>query len=923
MNKIRMPLYALVFLSLNTYPVLAQKQNSIPSPDKIISDSSSTYTLLFNQIQKRSITTGSVAEIYNPQLQKTTSAFFGGLLTGRLAGLYTLQSGGEPGNDNVGLSLRGQVPFVMVDGTPQSFNSLNPEQIESVTVLKDAISTAMLGMRSSGNVILITTKKGAEGAPKIQFNAIGGIQQPLKMPRFLNAYDYGRLYNEALANDGKAPIYTQADLDAFQNGTDPIGHPNVDWQKQVLKDHAFVGRYDVTVSGGSSSVRYFANLDYLNQQGLFKTIDKNVYNTGSEYKRYIFRSNVSVDLNKTFTTFLNLFTRVQNFNEPGAFTPTIFENFKNTPNSAYNVLNTDSSLGGNRDYTSNIYGQTVLSGYRPSYSRDFKVDLGLKANLDKVVKGLWVRGTIAINAYLLEAINRSKNLVVFQQNKNAAGNPVYQQYGTIADQNNSITVNTQNRRFYTELAAGYSKQMDKHGIDALVLASNDNNMENTDLDYNYRGVSAKISYNYNQKYLAEVAVGYNSNDRYPTGHRYGLFPAFGVGWNITRENFLAGKPSWINDIKIRGSVGKTGNADIRYYAYNQYYLSYGSSYNFGETSTPVTGVTQDVLANPNFTWAKALKYNIGFDANLFKNKVTLNIDYFTNRYYDLLQSRGASVEILGTNYPDQNIGKNNYSGVELQLAYENHIGKFNYFISPNISTLKTRVVFQDEIARPYEWMYRTNQPVGQRFGYIAEGLFQSVAEVNSSAKPVGMTVLPGDIKFKDLNADGVIDTYDQTAIGTTKPLIYYGVTMGANWKGLDINILLQGVQNRDVYLSGNNYWEFQNNGRSQAYEHHLNRWTPSNPNATYPRLTVGTNLNNSQTSSYWIKSGNYMRLKNLELGYSFPTKLAGRVGFSSARIFLNGTNLLTFSSLKDRDPENTVYNYPIQRVLVAGINLKF
>jgi hypothetical protein len=507
------------------------------------------------------------------------------------------------------------------------------------------------------------------------------------MPSFLHAYDYALLYNEALANDGKAPVYTQADLDGYRNGTDPIRYPDIDWQKQVLKNQSSTGRYDLSVSGGTSSLRYFANLDYFNQQGLFDTLGSNVYNTATDYKRYIFRSNVSVDLSKTFTTFLNLFTRVQNFNEPGSGTVGIFENFKNTPNKAYNVFNSDGSLGGNKDYTSNIYGQTVLSGYRPSYSRDFKVDLGLKANLDNIVKGLWVRGTVAINAYLLEAINRSKSLVVFQQNKTTTGDTVYQQFGSTADQSNSITVNTQNRKVYTELAVGYSKLAGKHNFDALVLASNDNIMENTDLAHNYRGVSARLGYHYDEKYLAEVALGYNSNDRYPEGHRYGTFPALGLGWNISKENFFNGMPTWINDLKIRGSVGKTGNADVRYYAYNQYYTG-GSGYNFGETSTPVSGTTQGGLANPGFTWEKATKYNIGIDASLLKHKLELTVDYFTDKYYDLLQSRGASIELLGTDYPDQNIGKNNYSGFELELTYQNRAGKFNYFVAPQLVHFK-------------------------------------------------------------------------------------------------------------------------------------------------------------------------------------------------------------------------------------------
>lgn len=877
---------------------------------------SSAYQVLYG-VQQKKRSTGAITEVYSNDL-KTVSTSFQGLLTGRMAGLFSRQSSGEPGDDFPTLLLRGQAPMVMIDGTPRSFNSINPEQIESITLLKDAVSTAMMGMRAAGGVLMVTTKKGQNAAPVIQFNAISGVQRATKMPQFLNAYDYANLYNEALVNDGKAPVYTQADLDAYKNGSDPIGHPDVDWQKELLNKQAFIGRYDLSVSGGSNTVHYFADLDYLNQQGLLKKSPATVYNTASEYKRYIFRTNVSIDLSKTFTTYLNVFTRVQNFNEPGATTPGIFSGILTTPNSAYNILNTNGTLGGNREYQSNLYGQAFQSGYRPSYSRDFNVDFGLKGN---ITKQLWIKGSASINSYLLENTNRSKALVVYQQ-KGTTATPDYQQFGTIGDQQNALSIGSQNRRFYTEFAIGYSKAFGKNNIDASIVANNDNNFENSNLDYNYRALAGKVSYSYNDKYLVEAAVAYSGNDRFPKGKRYGTFPAIGLGWNITNEDFLRNRPSWLSTLKIRASVGKTGNADPRYYVYNQYYTS-GTGYNYGEAVTAINGVQLGTLANPDFTWEKALKIDGGIDASLFSNKLVFTFDYFNNKIYDILQQRGRNIEMIGAVYPDENIGKNRYSGVELQLTYQNKAGAFNYFISPNLSTLKTKVIFQDEVSRPYDWMKQTGRPVGQQFGYIADGLYQNATDIANSPKPSGMTPVPGDIKYKDLNGDKVIDAYDQAAIGTTKPLFYYGLNMGGSWKGLDLSILLQGMQNVSIYRGGNSYWEFTDNGKGQAFAHNLDRWTPSNTDAKYPRVTVGTNLNNSQVSSYWMQSGNYMRVKNIELGYTFATHLIKHAGLSGARIFINATNLFTVSSLKDADPENPSYNYPIQKVLVAGVNLKF
>lgn len=871
---------------------------------------------------KKSLSTGAISEIYTDQLTKNQTPSFGGLLQARIAGLATNQTSGEPGADGVSLSLRGQTPSVWIDGVPQAFLSINPEQIESVTILKDAVSTAMLGIRGSGGLIQITTKKGAEGPQRIAFTALAGIQKPLELPKFLNSYDYARLYNEALANDGKSAIYSQADLNAYKNGTDPIGHPDVDWQNQVLKNSAPYSRYDLSISGGRKIARYYVNLDYLNQGGLLKTEDYNAYNTNSNYKRYFFRTNVDVDLSKSVNAYLNIATRIQTSNDPGAFAQNIFYNFRATPNNAYPVFNSNGSFGGNQDYNDNLYSQAVSSGYRPSYYRDFRVDLGLKGKLDDVLPGLYVKGRLAINAYLVENINRSKTSPVYQETVNSLGNSVFQIYRNQVNQTNGISIDAQNKRFYTEVAAGYSKQFGKNFIEAIVLASNDNFAENSQLASDLKGISGKASYNYDEKYLFDIAFAYNGWQLYSKTNRYGFFPAVGLGWNLAKEDFVKDNLSWVNQFKLRGSFGKTGNNNVGYYEYNKYYTIAGG-YSFGETHSAVAGVTEGAMVNPNITWEKALKANIGIDATLFNNKISITADYFNDNYFDLLQTRGYNSQVLGNTYSRVNIGKERYSGFELQISYQDRAGDFNYFISPNLTLSKTKSVFQDEVNRNYSWMQRTGQPVGQAFGYIADGLFQNTQEISNSALPVGINPRPGDIKYRDLNNDGKIDENDITAIGNTKPQFFYGVNLGFNFKGFDFTALIQGVENRVVYLSGNSYWEFQNGGKDQAYEHHLNRWTPETAaSATYPRLSIGTNINNQQTSSYWFRPANYLRLKSVELGYSLPTSWIKKVKLSGFRFFVNGYNVFTATSLNDMDPQ--VYNgsYPIQRVLTAGVNIK-
>ncbi|MBS1563366.1 MAG: SusC/RagA family TonB-linked outer membrane protein, partial [Bacteroidetes bacterium] len=541
---------------------------------------SPTFNTLY-QTRDRRLTTAAVGEVYTNDLTKTASASFGGMLTGRLAGLQVTQSTGEPGNDDPNLYVRGQAPLVMVDGTPQSFVSLNPEQIESITVLKDALSTAMLGMRASGGVILITTKKGLKQGQSIQFTAQQGIQQPTRMLKPLNAWQYAGLYNEALANEGRPALYTQSDLDAWKNNTDPYGHPDVDWQKQILKNQAAYSRYDLSFAGAAKNARYFANLDYMLQDGLFKTEDFNVYNTNADYKRYIFRSNVEIDLSKWVSTSLNLFGRIQNTNQPGATTATIFSNLLSTPNNAYPVRNADNSLGGNLLYQDNLYGQTVLTGYRPIYERDFKADFSIKGNLDRITKGLWIKGLAAINAYQRETIDRSKTFAVYSRaTDTTGGKPLYNQFGTNGSQNNSDAINAQNRLAYMEVSMGWAKTMGSHTLNVLALASNDYRMINSNLPFSFSGIAAKVSYDYQQKYIAEVTAGYNGAELYPQSKRYGFFPAVGLGWNISEENFLKNKFSWLNALKLRASYGKTGNANAGYYQYNQYYTT-GTGYGFG------------------------------------------------------------------------------------------------------------------------------------------------------------------------------------------------------------------------------------------------------------------------------------------------------------------------------------------------------
>lgn len=901
-------------------------QNGRTSPDIQLSErfiyAAADTLQILNGSQPVSRVLQSTATVYTNQLTTSPSPTFLIGLQGRLAGANIVQSSGLLGRDGSGISfsLRGQSPLLLIDGVPRGFSSLDPEEVESITVLKDALSTVLLGQRASNGVVLVTTKKGKPGPPRISFTAQGASQSLLKLPETLSSFDYANLYNEALQNDGQAPVYTPAMLDAYKNGTDPVNYPNVDWYNTILNKNAPSSRYNLNMEGGGNTARYFVSLDYLNQEGFFKTADFNSYNTNAQSDRYLVRSNINLNLSKNTNVALNLFGRVQNGNQPGVGAQSIFSNLLRTPNNAYPIMNPDGSLGGSQSYTNNIFGQSVRSGYQSDFSRDLAADLELTQKLDGLATGLWAKGKVSFNTSTIQTIDRDKTYAVYRY---VPGPPEsYQKFGTDGEQSNGFAVGTSRKYTYTELSLGYDKELGDDTFNALLLANQQIENSGSELPANYSTLGGRVSYAMKGKYLAEAAISYSGYNRYLPGKRAGFFPAAGLGWILSEEAFLKDNVNWVNNLKLRTSYGRTGNADIGYYVYNQYFAD-AAAYTFGATPGSAGGVEELVLANPDATWEKADKFNIGLDATLFNNHFSLTADYFVDKYHNLTQQRGRNSTIIGNDYPLENIGINKYRGAETILTYQNSIRGLNYFFSGNLSSMQSEIIYQDEVFRQYDWMKRTGRPVGLDFGYIADGFFQSQTEINTSAKVEGYIPVPGDIRYKDLNSDNIINQFDQAPIGSEKPLIYYGATAGFNFKGFDLSLLFQGVENRTRLANGDSEIEFQSNGRYQAYRHHLNRWTPANAaNADYPRLSVGENINNQAVSSFFTRSSDYMRLKNAEIGYTFSHRLASKIRLSSVRVFANGLNLFTTAEFDRLDPEYFGASVPVQRVINAGLNIK-
>lgn len=904
-------------------------------------------------------TVGAISTVHTNQLTSSLSTNYASALAGRLPGLYVQQNRGiratftdvntsaafaggripmtnriVPGDNTMyGLSLRGQGPVTIIDGIQRDIYSIDPANIESVSLQKDALSSILLGMRSSRGLLLVTTRKPKEGF-QLSFTGEVGVQQPLKMPRPLSGYQYAYLLNEALQNIGEAPAYTAADFAAYQNGENPFTHPDVDWYNTLFKESAPISSFNLNASGGGKVARYSVSLNYLNQEGHFKTLDLNSYQTNIELDRYLFTSNIDIDVTDDFQMSLNLFGRIEEGVQPGAGTSTILNNMYATPNNAYPIYNPNDSYGGSVTFTSNLYQQALNSGYMQDNSRDIMANIDLDYDLSSFVKGLSAKAITNISVQNLSAVVRSKRSIVYQYTPaNEEQEERYSFYGSNSPQSNSFNYVGTSRFWYGQLSLNYNTFVGKHEISAKLFGDKRIISPNFDLPAKYNNLAAQTKYNYAGKYFAEAAVSFGSFNRYPTDDQWGTFYAFGLGWDLAKESFLQ-QLDWLNQLKIRGVYGKTGNADTGgagYYSWRQTYGEYIQAYPQGYSRSPGGGIdpTNNALANPNITWEKADKISAGVDVALFNNHLQLTGDYFYDTYYDLLQSRGKSIALLGINYPAENIGENLFKGVELSLTYQNNIGNFNYFLTGNWSQMETEILYMDEQLTEYPYNRHTGNPVGTIFGLQADGFFDSYEEIEGAAVFEGVPVQPGDIRYKDLNNDGVIDSYDQTAIGNTKPLSFYGLTAGFNFKGFDLSILFQGAYNRDLYLGDRTLqagFQQMNSSFGQAYQNIVGRWTPETAEtATYPRLTAGRSQNNmpDQWTSFYVESGNYLRLKNISLGYTLPYKWTGHHGVSAVRLFVNAQNIWTKSATKLVDPEVVSFgNYPIQQVISGGVNIK-
>ena len=913
----------------------------------------------------KSNTLGASSTVYTNDLVKYQSATILTGLQGRLKGLNVspfrgmqlLRTEANTKSDIVGaipnvgggiygdnseflISARGQSPIAIVDGVERDLYSIDPEAIESVTIQKDALSNMFLGMRSSRGALIITTKNpDAKGGFHLSLTGKFGISSALKSgPNPLSAYQYAYLLNEALLNDGKSPLYTYDDFEAYRNGTSPYLHPDVNWKDAIMNNSTTSQAYNLNVTGGGRVAQYFVSLGYYSENGLFKTSDANSYNTNFKYNRYLITSKVNINVTDEFKVSMSLMGRIEEGNQPGGISGTgysdLLSNVWQTPNNAYPVLNPNGTYGGNASYTQNLYAQTTGSGYISSNTRDVVGTINLKYDFDKLVRGLSVGATGNISSQVRNAIVRTKQAQVFQYSITQQGNEAYDKYGDVSSQTNSYRSVSTYQYMYGKMYVDWERQFGMHGVKASLWGDTRTILNNYDLPMILSNIGQKVEYNYDNKYFAQAAVTESYYNRYDNGRRWGTFWAVGLGWDISKEKFM--EASKIDQLKLRATYGHTGNGidNAGYFSYLKRYNEDGGFWYSNGTSMSNGGSVSEIspLANTLLTWEKGRKVNVGLDLTLLKNRLTLSADYYNDYYYDILQSRGKSIQLLGIAYPAENIGKTRYYGLETQLSWQDHIGKVNYYVSANWSMEQNKRLFMDEQYVPYDYLKMTGQPTGTIYGLVATGFLTAKDIADGYPVMNGFNnIQAGDVKYKDMNGDGEINEFDRTVIGGDKPTCYFGIDLGFEWKGLEVTALIQGAYNRDLYNSDRTLLEgFQVIGQSygQAYTNLLNRWTPETAEtATYPRLTAGGNMynyGNNWNSSLFVQNGNYIRLKNATVSYKLPENFCRNyLGGLRVKIFVQGQNLLTWSRTRLQDPEVTFTSYPLQRTITTGINLNF
>ena len=923
--------------------------------------------------QKKVTMTGSVASVNIGSL-KTPVANLSNALQGKVAGIISVQSSGEPGYDNSTFTIRGigtftgnTSPLVIVDGVQRddvnstyggAYNNIDPEDIVSISLLKDASATAVYGAKGANGVMIITTKRGSVGKPKISIKAETGFTNFTKVPEMLSGVDYMMLYNESRRNSGLSEVYSREQILKTESGLDPYLYPNVDWIDKIYKNVSSVSNFNLNISGGSDLVRYYLSASFYNQGGQYNVKKENGYDPNLNYKRYDFRSNVDVNITKTTLLQMNLSAIMTDSRYPGIASNKLwYEAFSTSP-VAFPVRYPDGRWAGPpANAGSNPMNEVQNSGYTDTFRPALQSVFTVNQKLDFITKGLSAYARFSFDSYSEFNNKRTGGVDLWYTNQRDGngelvfGKPIKEGSDELYYEHSD----TGERVIYTEANISYDRTFGHHNVNGMVLYNMRNRMIATagsaiaSIPYRNQAIAARFGYGYKERYLAEVNGSYTGSENFAPGHRFGFFPAASVGWVISNEPFFKNMTRTVDLLKLRASYGIVGNDNIggtgdRFAYFTQF--GSGNSYGFGPNGNLVYGIRETLLGSDKLTWEKSYKTNIGLEMMLW-GKLNLTLDYYWERRKDILIQRSSLPSMAGFDASIYaNMGEMDNKGVDANLEYQTRIGnKVGLRLFGNLTYSKNKIVFRDEPAMQYAYQKSEGTRYGEFYGYIAEGYFQSEEEIKKSPRQM-RELAPGDIKYKDLNDDGVIDANDQCYLGKSWfPSWSYGMGFNINYHNFDLALFFQGVSDVSIMANGgsidtgNGDWGASGVGivpftgmglnPSNVITKALDRWTADNPRADawYPRMTANatTNDNNYVNSTHWLKDGSYLRLKQASLGYTLENKKLMDKGIEYLYFYLSGQNLLTFSKFKLWDPElgSNGAKYPLSRMVTLGMRVSF
>ncbi len=858
--------------------------------------------------------TSSVSTISGDQLQNGSISNFGSALYGRLPGLFVDQAGGQPGSDFPSLRVRGanRGPLVIIDGFERDMTFITPEEIESVTLLKDASALALYGMKGADGAILITTKRGKVQKGQMNVSIQSGIQTPENTMEVLHAAQYMSLYNQAALNDGLPAKYS--DTDIASAGSSPR-YPDIDWKDMVLKELTTSSKANLGLTGGSDFIQYYVNFGFLYNDGIYKPENPDM-NSNTNLTRFNIRSNFDINVSKNTVFSMDLAGSMNNYKNPAYNVNRIWSSIYTLPPNAFNDINPDGSYGGTSILMDNPLAMLETGGRNNSVSHFLNANFRLRQDFDFITPGL-----SASLGYVIDngANNSNGSWRYFQVKQIAPGTGEdYEYFAYRENSQYNEWSNASSTRFIifdTDILYDMP-EVNGHELDVMLRFQTDQQYRsNSDLSpYLTNNLGARIQYAKNKTYLLELAASYFGSDQYADGSKYGLFPSASAGWVFTNEGFVSDSDI-LSFGKLKASYGYTGYN--RYvsgrYPFSQFYTG-GGGFPLGTNWNMFWGVQPGRLANPDIQWEVSEKLNVGMELELF-NKFSLAADYYVDKRSDVLYIDYNHPSVIGATLPFENIGKLTSTGIDLKIGYGSKSNNLAWNADFIFSYMDNTIDQMGESLNSgsLKHLNRTGNSASSIFGYVVDGYFESVADIQSSPTHTFGTPRVGDLKYKDLNNDGIIDSRDMQVIGDYRGNMDMGVNLGLVYKHFDLAALFQGQFNRDINLA----W----NTMAQPFIHG-NAVTEISLEDGFPALSL-TNTNNYQSSTYWVRNGNFVKLRNVELGYTLPETFLLRMRMESIRFFMRGVNVLTLSDWKYSDPEFTDIGYPAMKSYLFGLNIKF